>query len=95
MHGAQGCGGVGGVRGTRGGAGGQGVGQDGSGCVAIVNVGCGCKLTGLSVCNLNGCDTKRPLVTLLAHYGEERRGGEGRVINFSNSEPSPLPLLTL
>lgn len=60
-----------------GGAEGQGVGQEGSGCVAIVNVGCGRKLTGLSVCNLDGRDTKRPLVTLLGYYGGEGRGGEG------------------
>ena len=77
VHKAVGVGWGGWGRGTRGGAEGQGVGQEGSGCVAIVNVGCGRKLTGLSVCNLDGRDTKRPLVTLLGHYVGEGRGGEG------------------
>ena len=72
-------------RGTRGGAGG----------VRVCGYSeCGQKLTGLSVCNLDGRDTKRPLVTLLGHYvgegrGEEGRGGEGKVINASSSEPIP------
>lgn len=55
--------------------------------MAIVIVGCGWKLTGLSVCNLNGCDTKRPLVTLVAHHGGEGGREGNKVSHFSSDKP--------